>query len=114
MRVGEVLLEVTAPRIHCVTLAARMEAPQFVKTFRHAEKSGVYCRVIEPGYLGVVDPVALLPHDGPIVSAREVFRRFYDKNPSEDDLRRFLAVPIPHKLRLHYEEMLVWRRDAAV
>jgi len=113
LRVGEVLLEVTAPRIPCVTLAARMEDPRFVKTFRHAEKPGVYCRVIEPGYIAVDDPVALMPYDGPVVSARDVFRRFYEKNPSEDDLRRFLAVPIPHKLRLHYEEMLAHRREAA-
>ncbi len=107
LRVGEVLLEVTAPRIPCVTIAARMEDPQFVKKFRHAEKPGVYCRVIETGSVTMNDPVALIPYDGPRVSALDVFRCFYKKHLTADELRRFLAVPIPHKVRPHYEEMLV-------
>ncbi|HWE64123.1 MAG TPA: MOSC domain-containing protein [Chloroflexota bacterium] len=106
LRVGEILLEVTAPRIPCVTLAARMEDPRFVKTFRHAEKPGVYCRVVEPGYVKMSDPVALLPYQGPMVSILEMFRDFYKKRLTEDELRRLLAVPIPVKARPYYEELL--------
>jgi len=106
LRVGEILLEITAPRIPCVTIAARMEDPQFVKKFRYAEKPGVYCRVIETGYVAVNDPVALIPYQGPAVSVLELFRCFYKKQPAEDELRRFLAAPIPNKERPHYEEML--------
>ena len=107
LRVGEVLLEITAPRIPCVTIAARMKDPQFMKKFRHAEKPGVYCRVIETGCVTVNDPVMLIPYDGPVVSALDVFRCVYKKRLTADELRRFLAVPIPHKMRPHYEEMLV-------
>ncbi len=106
LRVGEILLEITAPRIPCVTLAARMEDPQFVKTFRYAEKPGVYCRVIETGSVAVNDPVALIPYQGPVVSVLEMFRCFYKKHLTEDELRRFLAVPIPHKERPRYEGLL--------
>ena len=58
LRVGEVLLEVTGPRIPCVTLAARMGDPQFVRKFRFAEKPGAYCRVLETGVVAASDPVS--------------------------------------------------------
>ena len=38
LQVGVVILEVTAPRIPCVTLAARMGDPDFIKRFRAAER----------------------------------------------------------------------------
>ena len=47
--VGSAVLQVTAPRIPCVTLAARMGDPAFVKRFRQAERPGLYCRVLQPG-----------------------------------------------------------------
>jgi MOSC domain-containing protein YiiM len=106
LRVGKILLEVTAPRIPCVTIAARMEDPQFVKKFRHAEKPGVYCRVIEPGYVEANDPVDLIPYQGPVVNVIELFRGFYEKHLTAEQLRRFLAVPIPEKIRPHYQQML--------
>ena len=41
LHIGRVVLEVTAPRIPCVTLARRMEDPAFLKRFRAAERPGV-------------------------------------------------------------------------
>jgi MOSC domain-containing protein YiiM len=106
LRAGDILLEITAPRIPCVTLAARMEDPQFVKKFRHAEKPGVYCRVIEAGYVKVNDTVELVAYRGLKVEALEVFRAFYKKQLTEDELQRLLSVPIPTKDRARYEEAL--------
>ena len=106
LRVGEILLEITAARIPCVTLAARMGDPQFVKTFHQAERPGAYCRVIATGPVTANDPVELIPYQGPVVSVLESFRCFYKKHLTEDELRRFLAVPIPDKVRPRYEEML--------
>jgi MOSC domain-containing protein YiiM len=106
LRVGEILLEITAPRIPCVTIAARMEDPQFVRKFRFVEKPGVYCRVIQTGFVKVNDPVELIPYQGPAVSALELFCGFYKRHLTEDEVRRFLAVPIPSKDRPYYEAML--------
>jgi len=106
LQVGNVLLEVTAPRIPCVTIAARMKDPKFVKKFRHAEKPGVYCRVIEPGYVQANDPAELIPFQGEQVSALEMFRSFYERGVNEEQVRRFLKVPIQVKMRLYYEELL--------
>ncbi len=41
LHIGEVTLQVTAPRIPCNTFAARMNDPHWVKKFRKAERPGL-------------------------------------------------------------------------
>lgn len=48
-QIGEVLLEVTFPRIPCVTLARRMNDPGFVRKFHKAKRPGIYTRVLREG-----------------------------------------------------------------
>jgi MOSC domain-containing protein YiiM len=47
--IGKVLLEVTAHRTPCATLAARMGDPRFLKRFHRARRPGGYCRVLQAG-----------------------------------------------------------------
>lgn len=105
-RVGEVLLEVTAPRIPCATLAARMGEPGFVKRFRAAERPGCYCRVIEEGAVQAGDPVTWTPYSGERVTMLELFRAFFDPAPSEAALRRHLRAPIAERTRNDTEARL--------
>ena len=106
LRTGTVILEVTSPRIPCVTLAARMGDPTFVKRFKQAERPGLYCRVIRPGFVQSGDPVTYEPYQGVTVTAIEMFREFYA--PSEDvaTIRRHIAAPIHAKDRAWQEERL--------
>ena len=106
LRVGDVLLEVTAPRIPCVTLATRMGDPAFVKRFRYAERPGVYCRVLEEGEVGVGDEVTLEPYPGETLGVLEMFRQFYDPHLDEATLRRHLAAPVAIRDRLEKEAAL--------
>jgi len=106
LRIGKILIEVTSPRIPCMTLALRMDDPTFVKRFRKAERPGLYCRVIEPGVVCVGDSVSLEPYQGELVTAAEMFRLFYEKSPDEATVRRLLSVPIASRARSYYEEML--------
>lgn|GEM_PF-554688 len=76
-----VTLEVTYPRIPCVTLAARMGEPTFVKRFRAAERPGVYCRVLRPGPVQAGDALTYQPNPAPALSALQMFRDFYVKHP---------------------------------
>ena len=95
LHAGETILEVTAARIPCATLAARMGDPQFVKRFRHAKRPGVYCRVIREGNLCVGEPVQHEPYSGQvIITVGEMFRDFYDRDWDEARLRRYLLAPI--------------------
>ena len=92
--VGEVTLQVTAPRIPCVTLAARMDDPAFVKRFRHGERPGLYCRVLTEGSIRVGDGVRREAYSGETVRALEVFRNWYEPIQDEDWIRRHQAAPI--------------------
>lgn len=97
--IGNVVLEVTAPRIPCSKLAARMGDPQFVKHFRAAGRPGMYCRVIEPGTVSPGDPVTVQPFTGETVTIRELFEAWYDADCTEADLKRMLAAPIGVRYR---------------
>ena len=103
---GSTVLEVTAPRIPCVTLNARMQDSTFVRRFMRAERPGLYCRVLREGEVRAGDAVELERHDGVEVLAVEVFRDFFDPEPAEDVLRRQLAVPIAARARVHKQGQL--------
>lgn len=101
-----VVLEVTAPRIPCVTLAARMGDPAFLKRFRRAERPGVYCRVLCGGQVEAGDGVKLRRYGGEGVPAVELFRDFFDPSGSERRIRRHLAAPIAARARVEKERQL--------
>ena len=106
IQIGEVTLQITAPRIPCATFAARMEDPQWVKRFRYAEKPGLYCRVIKEGFVQAGDTVSLEKYTGETISALEMYRDFYDRNKSEETLRRHLNAPIAIRARRALEAEL--------
>jgi MOSC domain-containing protein YiiM len=106
LHVGSVILEVTAPRIPCSTLAARMGDPQFVKKYRQAERPGLYCRVIQEGFVQTGDEVKLEPYQSETLSILQMFRDYYDNNKSEETLRLHLRAPIAVRARADTEEDL--------
>jgi MOSC domain-containing protein YiiM len=106
LKIGDAVLEITAPRIPCVTLAARMGDPMFVKRFRHAERPGLYCRVIQEGPVQAGVPVSVERYSGETVSILEMFREFYEPCLDEATLRRYLAAPIAIRDRVEKEEKL--------
>jgi MOSC domain-containing protein YiiM len=106
LHMGEVTLQVTAPRIPCGTFAARMNDPQWVKRFRHAERPGLYCRVLKEGSVKTGDAVSVERYTGDTLSIPEMFREYYDKNKSEESLRRHLQAPIAIRARKDLEKEL--------
>lgn len=106
LHIGSVLLEVTAPRIPCVTLGRRMNDPAFLKRFREAERPGIYCRVLQEGYVRTDDLVRHELYHGEPVKAGELFRDFFAPERSEAALRRHLAAPIAIRARVEKEQQL--------
>ncbi|GIV69903.1 MOSC domain-containing protein [Caldilinea sp.] len=104
LQVGEARLQVTAARIPCATLAARMGDPGFVKRFRAAERPGAYCRVLQPGVVRVGDAVTLEPYPGVAVTVAEMFRAFYNPRPEAESIRRLLETPLAERARAALEE----------
>jgi len=106
LHIGDVTLQVTAPRIPCGTFAARMEDPQWVKKFRHAERPGLYCRVLKEGVVKTGDIVIFEKYTGETISIVQVFRDYYDKNKSEETIGRHLNAPVAIRVRESLEREL--------
>lgn len=105
LRLPDLLLEVSAPRIPCSTLAQRMEDATFVKAFTAAERPGIYCRVIEPGSVRQGDAFSLEAYAGDQVSTLDLFRGM-SRRLDPETLRRYLAVPIDIRTRSKFEAKL--------
>ena len=106
LRIGSVILEFTAPRIPCSTLARRMNDPMFVRKFAHAERPGMYCRVIQGGTLRAGDKATLEHCRAETVPSIEIFRDHYRREKDARLLQRFLRAPIAIRARADVEEDL--------
>lgn len=106
LHVGSAILEVTAPRTPCMTLARRMGDGMFVKAYRRAERPGLYCRVIRVGRVTAGDAVQHEPIRGEGVKAIDIFREHYALETDETGLRRYLAAPLAIRARADIEKRL--------
>jgi len=106
LHVGEVTLQVTAPRIPCATFAARMGDPLWVKKFRQAERPGLYCRVIREGFVATGDSVSIEKYQGETLSILQMYREYYEKDKNEETIRRQLNAPIAIRDRVSLEKKL--------
>lgn len=97
--VGDVLLEISAPRTPCATLDARVGMPGFLRTFIKAERSGAYARVLRPGLIQVGDAVTVTPAPVDWPSVAEVFRYWHGLGTDELVLRRMLDAPVSERIR---------------
>ncbi|MGZ9166505.1 MAG: MOSC domain-containing protein [Anaerolineales bacterium] len=104
LHINNVALQVTAPRIPCGAFAARMGDPQWVKRFRHAERPGLYCRVIQENLVQAGDPVSVESYTGKTISILEMFRDYYDRDKSQETIQRHLNAPIAIRARRDIEK----------
>jgi len=102
-QVGEVLLEVSAPRIPCGVFASRMNDPEWVRKFRQARRPGFYARVLVSGQVQAGEPIQRFPtpHDYPTLA--ELFELHYAKNPDPARVRWLLEAPIAERFRRDWE-----------
>ena len=111
--IGDVLLEATAPRIPCSTLAAQMQDSGFGRTFRQAERPGIYFRVLNEGEVTAGDAVTVVENPAPIVSIIDLYRLAYERHPSRDQLERYLEAPLAERVRANIEQKLAAAGDSA-
>ena len=104
--VGEAILQVTAPRIPCKTLRARMGGQDFIRRFREAGRPGFYCRVLQEGAVEAGQSVRLERYAGPTVNNLEMFRDFYVRDSTEAEIQRYLDAPIAIRARRDKEKQL--------
>lgn len=104
--IGDVILEATAPRIPCSTLAARMGDSNFGLEFRRAERPGYYFRVLNAGEIGAGDAATLVETPEDSVTMLDLFRLAYEPQPDANAVERALASPIAERTRANLEEKL--------
>ncbi|HEY5646161.1 MAG TPA: MOSC domain-containing protein [Pseudomonadales bacterium] len=101
----EVLLEVTAPRIPCNTLAERMQDARFVKAFLQAERPGFYCRVLASGTLAAGEAYQLATATASDVTVLSMLRAA-SRTLTRAELEWLLAAPIDERSRQKFESAL--------
>lgn len=106
LQVGGLLLEITAPRVPCAVMAARVGNPAFLKQFVKACRGGAYVRVLHAGPVNVGDHLEVTPVQIPHPTVDEIFRYWHGKTANADFLRRTLAAPIAMLLREALEKQL--------
>lgn len=106
LHIGGVTLQVTAPRIPCGTFATRMGDSQWVKKFRQSGRPGLYCRVRKEGLVNIGDTVRVEQYTGITLSISQMYRDYYEKNKTEEMLRRHLDAPISIRSRIDLEKEL--------
>ena len=58
-RIGDVVLEVSEPRVPCYKLGIRMEDPKFPQVFSAAHRPGAYLRIVEEGSVAAGDRIEI-------------------------------------------------------
>lgn len=105
----DLLLEVTAPRIPCNTLAARMGDNGFPRRFVRAERPGLYCRVLKSGSIAAGDGFTVEPYTpaagASTVTTLELFRDAH-RRLGAAELQRYLAAPIDQRTRADFSSRL--------
>ena len=88
--VGNMVLEVSEPRIPCWRLGVRMNDPMFPRRFAEAMRPGAYLRLVAEGDVGAGDEIRLLSRPDHTLTVRDMFR-IYTRDRHE--VGRLLAVP---------------------
>jgi MOSC domain-containing protein YiiM len=104
--IGPVLLEVTYHRIPCMTFAARMGDPMWVKKFHRANRPGAYCRVLSAGTVEAGMAVDYQPYAGERVTVSDLMALDGVRDIDPAFMRRALTTPIREKTRFKYEDKL--------
>jgi MOSC domain-containing protein YiiM len=76
-RIGTAVVQITAPRIPCVTFQSWMGEPHWVKRFATARRPGTYLRVLTEGMVCAGDELTVLSRPEQAVTVAESMDAYY-------------------------------------
>src|SRR5215469_8823952 len=88
-RVGTAVVQITAPRIPCVTFQSWMDEPHWVKRFASARRPGAYLRVLTEGEVAAGDDLIVISRPDSDVTTAESMNAYYG---DREIMRRLLEV----------------------
>jgi len=92
-RIGDVVFEVTQPRVTCFKVGLRLEEPRMPALLYTHGRPGFYMRVLEEGDVGAGDTIERIATGPQAMSVREVSALLYLPGHTPAGLRRALAIP---------------------
>lgn len=104
LKCGSVQLQLTAPRIPCATLAARMGDAGFARRFARVNRGGAYARVLQPGSLRAGLSLEVESGKGPLVD--DLFALWHSPTKDPELLRAGLAAPLAERARAAFLQWL--------
>ena len=96
-QIGDVMLQITSPRIPCVTYASVIKDKSAMKDFYAAGRPGAYARVLTAGRIAADDEVALIPYVGERITIAENMAAYRANFPDTAFFDRALTVPAHYK-----------------
>lgn len=91
---GEVLLEVTGPRMPCNTLAMKLNDPTIIKKFLESGRPGIYFRVVKEGSLAPDAPISKVASHPDGLSLLDLFWAKQNKGNVEAIAQRTLSSSV--------------------
>jgi MOSC domain-containing protein YiiM len=104
-KIGRLELELTGPRVPCVTLAHRMKDPKFVKRFLLAGRSGAYARVLTEGSVRAGQTIEVVNDRPDCPTIDEVYSLWRTRPRDVNLIRDALEAPIASRIR---EDLEMW------
>ena len=92
-QVGDVLLEVAAPRIPCRVFAGWWQIPNLVKRFTLAGRPGAYLRVVRTGAIGAGDAIEVVQRPGHGTTVSELLLARAGQRPVLPHMRTISTLP---------------------
>lgn len=88
-QLGTSVVQITTPRIPCVTFQSWMDEPHWVKRFAAGRRPGAYLRVLTEGTVAAGDELTVLSRPEEAVTVTESMQAYYG---DREIMRRLLGV----------------------
>ena len=92
-QIGQVVLQVTIPRMPCYKLGIKMNDAAFVKDFMKAEKNGFYLKVLTEGLMEGGNSIKKLSSDDYGLTIAEVIRLYTSQRSDKALLKKAIDSP---------------------
>jgi MOSC domain-containing protein YiiM len=93
LRAGDVLLEVTQPRVPCYKLGIHMGDAGFPAAFAKSLRVGFYLRVVEPGMLANGIPITIVQKTETFLTIAELMGLYLNGQRDAERLAAAVALP---------------------
>ena len=92
LKISNVVIKVTQPRIPCYKLGIKMNSKEFVQQFINYAHLGMYAKVIKKGEIVKGDSLELIHRESNSMSVYEVSRLIFDKNENIDQMKKAMKI----------------------